>query len=392
MNDATLRILAPTRYQWRFNSPRASRHKIHNRTFLPFEHISRWSKLEGFTVINPLPPRRFDLVHAYNRIPLGVTPFLIGFESHLPRAFGHEDSGLFRAMTRMLASRRCLRIVAISQFAKRQFLRQHADDPALGDLRSKLEVRYPSIPMPAGPDAFMAPSDARIRLLFVGHHFARKGGCVALRIADIAHRRGWPISVDIVSSLIVGAKSWVDPTRPDFFQPYVRLMHALPNVTYRGALPNPAILDLMRTAHFVLLPTFSDTFGYSAIEAMANHTPVVGTSQGALPEFIKDGENGLLLPLDRNDAGEWKHAGRTDRGEPAYEALFTQETDRLADQAIDRIAALVQSGRYAALRANARATAQAMFDADAANAYWDTLYTRVHATSAWRTDATPSLS
>jgi len=375
--DATLSILAPTRYQWRFNGPRASRHKIHNRIFLPFDRISGRSEVEGFTVINPLPPRKFDLVHAFNRIPLGVTPFVIGFESHLPRAFGHEDSRLFGAMTRMLVSDRCRRIVAISGFARRQFLRQHAGNPALDTLRSKLDVRYPNAPIPPGGDAFPASSGPAIRLLFVGHHFARKGGCTALRIAEIAHRRGLPISLDIVSSLVVGSRSWVDPTNPDFFAPYFRLMQSLPNVRHLGALPNSAILERMTTAHFVLLPTFADTFGFSAIEAMARCTPVVGTDQGALPEFIRDGENGILLPLEQNEAGEWKHSGRSDRAERSYEMLFEAETNRLAKEAIDRITSLAGTPRYAALRANARATAQALFDAAIASDDWDNLYSRV---------------
>jgi glycosyltransferase involved in cell wall biosynthesis len=237
-------------------------------------------------------------------------------------------------------------------------------------------VRYPNVPLPAGGDALPASGGPGIRLLFVGHHFARKGGCTALRIADIAHRRGWPLSLDIVSSLVVGPKSWVDPTRPDYFLPWFRLMRSLPNVRHLGALPNAAILDLMKTAHFVLLPTLGDTFGFSAIEAMARFTPVVGTDQGALPEFIQDGRNGILLALENNAVGEWKHAGQFDRRSRAYETVFEAETERLANQAIDRIASLAGSPGYAALRTNARATAEALFDAATANDHWDDLYAR----------------
>src|SRR6266480_6214358 len=120
MRDA-LNILAPTRYPWMFNSPRHSKHNISIRNFLPLNYIH--SSIEGVTVFNPFPLCKFDLIHAFNRIPVGVTPFVIGFESHLPRAFGREDGQLFAVLSQMLASKRCRKIVAISQFARGQLLR-----------------------------------------------------------------------------------------------------------------------------------------------------------------------------------------------------------------------------------------------------------------------------
>src|SRR5262245_41704508 len=94
-------ILAPTRYPWSFNSPQPSAHSIENREFLPLNKLSY--RVEGVTLFNPWPPKRFDLVHAFNRIPLGPTPFVIGFESHLPRAFGLEGTGYYRFLIRRLA-------------------------------------------------------------------------------------------------------------------------------------------------------------------------------------------------------------------------------------------------------------------------------------------------
>jgi hypothetical protein len=71
------------------------------------------------------------------------------------------------------------------------------------------------------------------------------------------------------------------------------------------------VLDLIGRSQFLLLPTFSDTFGYSAIEAMARYTAVIATDIGALPEFVEDQVNGILLPFDKNEIGEWKYEGRT---------------------------------------------------------------------------------
>ena len=372
-----LSILAPTRYPWRFNSPRLTQHKIHYRDFIPFNKIS--PRLEAVTFLNPLPPRHFDLVHAFNRIPLGPTPFIIGFESHLPRAFGLESSAWFRFCTDRLASSHCRRIIAMSHYAKRQFLGQHVHSPQAAILEAKLEVRYPNIPMPLGGDGLDTSRAEPIRLLFVGNHFARKGGCVALRIAEIAVQKSLPITIEIVSSLEMGAASWTDPTRAGFFDRDRALLQSLPNVVNHGRLPNSRTMDLMRQAHFLLLPTFSDSFGYSAIEAMAHYTPVIATDQGALPEFIEDGQNGIVLPLEKTPAGEWIFIGQENRASPAYEKIFRDEIDRLADEALQKLQQLIGTPAYDAMRLAARKTAEAFFGEQAASDYWNRLYEEVTA-------------
>ncbi|MCB9988460.1 MAG: glycosyltransferase family 4 protein [Rhodospirillales bacterium] len=373
MTGKQLNILAPTRYPWRFNGPRGSRHSISVRSFVPFNKIS--GKIEGVTVFNPWPFQKFDLIHAFNRIPIGTTPFVIGFESHLPRAFGLENTAFYRLLAETLAGPRCRKIIAISEYARRQFLRQHQGQPWAPALEKKLVVRYPNMPMPPAADGFQDSADKTIRLVFVGAHFARKGGLVALRMAEKAAQSGLALELDIVSSIEVGAASWVDPLRDEFFGPYRALLTSLPNVRHHGRLPNEEVLKLVGNAHFTLLPTFSDSFGFSAIESMANYTPVLATAQGALPEFIEDGVNGILLPLETDAVGEWAHIVHADRASTAYEALFEAETNRLAAAALERIEPLLaDKTAYQALRTQARKTAETLFSAADANAFWDGIY------------------
>jgi glycosyltransferase involved in cell wall biosynthesis len=366
-----LRILAPTRYPWRFNSPRHSKHQIDIRNFVPLNYLSK--KIEGITIFNPFPPRRFDLIHAFNRIPISTLPYVIGFESHLPRGFGIETSAFFKFMTRRLASTSCRAIVAMSNSARRFFLHMHASSPYYHELCSKLHVRFPNMILDPIDDLCQSAIGEHVRVCFVGQHFGRKGGCVALRMAELAFERKLPLFFDVVSSFVVGRDSWTDPTDPGYFDRYRQLLD-LPNVRYHGSLPNSAVHKLLLTAHFSLLATFSDTFAYSAIEAMANYVPVVATTQGALPEFIRDGFNGVLLDLATDEFGEWIHL-HDDRSSPAYAALHRAEIERLAHVALDRIlSAAADPKGYAALRQNARATALRLFSADDASLFWDGIY------------------
>jgi glycosyltransferase involved in cell wall biosynthesis len=368
-----LEILAPTRYPWLFNSPKRSAHNISIRTFLPLNYVH--SSIEGVTFFNPLPLRKFDLIHAFNRIPIGRVPFIIGFESHLPRVFGREDWKIFAVLSRMLASDRCRKIVAISRIAERQFLQQHGGRPWFDEVASKLIVRYPNISIPPHSDGLAPSATAEINLVFVGNHFVRKGGLVALRVAQRAHQMGFPLKIDIVSGLQTGINSWIGPTRAEFLDDYRKLLDNLPNVKSHGSQPNSVVLDLIGRSHFLLLPTFSDTFGYSAIEAMARYTPVIATDIGALPEFIEDRVNGILLPLEKNEIGEWRHEGRTDRHLPSYEQLFRGEIERLAESLLQKVHACFEDrSAYFRMRQRARVTAEMLFSPDDARRFWDDLY------------------
>ena len=368
-----LSILAPTRYPWRFNSPRHSRHDISIRKFLPMNRLNY--RLEGITVFNPFPLKRFDLIHTFNRIPVSSLPFVMGYESHMPRAYGLEHTAYYRAMARRLAGPKCRRIVAISNYAKRLLLRQHEGQAWLGDITAKLEVRYPNMDIPIAEDIFEHNANDPIRLVFVGNHFGRKGGCVALRLAELALADGLPLEMEIISGLEVGIVSWVDPLQTGFFASDFAKLQQLPNVRYSRFIPNAELMARVARAHFSLLPTFADTFGFSVIEAMAHHTPVITTAQGVMPEFIRDGQNGILLPLECDQYGDWIHMKRNNRDSTVYEKLFRDQNNQLAETAFARIKqTLANPSHYLNMRKAARITAEEHFCAQKADTYWDNLY------------------
>jgi N-acetyl-alpha-D-glucosaminyl L-malate synthase BshA len=63
-----------------------------------------------------------------------------------------------------------------------------------------------------------------------------------------------------------------------------------------------AVAELLRSADLFLLPSASESFGLSALEAMACGVPVVGTEVGGLREVVRNGETGALVPVGDVDA------------------------------------------------------------------------------------------
>ena len=55
------------------------------------------------------------------------------------------------------------------------------------------------------------------------------------------------------------------------------------------------IAPLLAGAHLFLLPSDKESFGLSALEALASGVPVIGANAGGLPEVVTDGVTGHLF-------------------------------------------------------------------------------------------------
>jgi N-acetyl-alpha-D-glucosaminyl L-malate synthase BshA len=64
------------------------------------------------------------------------------------------------------------------------------------------------------------------------------------------------------------------------------------SVSFLGKLEQ--IAPLLAAADLFILPSQTESFGLSALEALASGVPVIGTNGGGLPEVIRDGETGVL--------------------------------------------------------------------------------------------------
>jgi N-acetyl-alpha-D-glucosaminyl L-malate synthase BshA len=71
-------------------------------------------------------------------------------------------------------------------------------------------------------------------------------------------------------------------------------------VFFAGQVPN--IADYLSVADLLLLPSETESFGLSALEAMACEVPVIATRVGGLPEVVREGETGYLVAVGDTEA------------------------------------------------------------------------------------------
>jgi glycosyltransferase involved in cell wall biosynthesis len=67
-------------------------------------------------------------------------------------------------------------------------------------------------------------------------------------------------------------------------------------VRFPGSLSREQVLRLFRAADASVLSSAWENFPHTVVEALAVGCPVIATAVGGVPEVVRDGENGLLVP------------------------------------------------------------------------------------------------
>ena len=72
-------------------------------------------------------------------------------------------------------------------------------------------------------------------------------------------------------------------------------------IHFPGSQPPESISDWLNAADIFVLPSLSEGRPNVILEALACGTPILATEVGGIPELIKDGENGCLIPPGKSD-------------------------------------------------------------------------------------------
>ena len=69
------------------------------------------------------------------------------------------------------------------------------------------------------------------------------------------------------------------------------------SVVFVGKQPQSQVREYLSVADLLLLPSQSESFGLTALEAMACEVPVIATRVGGIPEVVEDGGCGYLFDI-----------------------------------------------------------------------------------------------
>ncbi|MFT3886597.1 MAG: glycosyltransferase [Arachnia sp.] len=215
-------------------------------------------------------------------------------------------------------------VACISDFTRSQLMR--LSDPGHWD---KLQIVHMSVDTDHYvPPTEPRPADGPLRILDVGRLVPEKGAPVLLDAATRLAERG----VDFELRLVGGGDLDAE----------LRTIIAERGLTDRVTLVGPVgqddILAEYHWANVFCLPSFQEGLPVVLMEAMATGMPVVTTPINGIPELVKDGRNGYLVPPGRADLLADTLAGLASDPELRHRLGVTAREDVIAGFALDACA------------------------------------------------------
>jgi glycosyltransferase involved in cell wall biosynthesis len=184
------------------------------------------------------------------------------------------------------ALRQYERISTPSRFVIEELRRQGM--PIDAAMAIPLGVETSAFPEPTAAPALPVGSERPLRLGFVGQHLAHKGPHTLLEAMRLVPEL--PLRADF------HGLRWPDHPYDVLLTP---LFAAEPRAAFHGRFPDGALPRLLTSVDVLVVPsTCPESFGIAAREAHLAGRPVLTTDRGALPESVRDGVDGLLVPAE----------------------------------------------------------------------------------------------
>lgn len=126
-----------------------------------------------------------------------------------------------------------------------------------------------------------------INLLFVGRFDAPKGIDYLLEHFSKCKRKD--IHLFVIGDNVVGDSEKIP-------------MIDTEKVTFCGWIPHDKLDGYYKSCDAVIMPSRWEAFGLVGVEAMKYGKPIIVSNRGALPELVKDGENGYIFDFEHPES------------------------------------------------------------------------------------------
>ncbi|MDP9958419.1 glycosyltransferase family 4 protein [Chryseobacterium lathyri] len=251
---------------------------------------------------------KIDILHLYNDINYSSQKWVASFETLVPRfpetkndhqktEPQHIRNKKTENAFREIGKKNCLGIISISQASANIQLELLKNYPEFQEnIQPKLSVIHPSQEIILRDAQEIYKNTGIFNLIFVGTQFHLKGGAEMIEVLKKL-RQKYNFKLNIVSSF--KTDNYVTKVTEKEVQETREMLKKEEWIEIFENIPNEKVIELIKQSHIGLLPTWSDTYGFSVLEMQAAGVPVITTDIRALPE-INNESCGWLIHLPQN--------------------------------------------------------------------------------------------
>jgi len=199
-----------------------------------------------------------------------------------------EDEPELRIVMETDAAKNCHHIIATTERDKQELIRRYGASPG------KISVIPCGVNLglfqPVGKEMAkrqMGLADDKI-ILFVGRIEPLKG------IEQLLKTMPYLKNIQGLRLVIIGGDEYSQP-EIEKLQRLSRELHIQDLITFRGLIKHEQLPYFYSAADACVIPSYYESFGLVALEALACGTPVVATDVGNLKNIIRQGETGYVV-------------------------------------------------------------------------------------------------
>lgn len=207
------------------------------------------------------------------------TPWVADFECYWQFWLSGRSTKIGRKWVNKILSRKnCKKIIAWTNMGRDQIKQMFPD------VKDKIEVVYPAVPIQKSLLDLkkLGNKNKEINLLFISRYFYGKGGLHALEV------------IDKLTKLRKNVKGYVVSSVPkEILEKYSKNK----KIKFMDIVPQERLInEIYPSSDIFIYPGYSDTFGFSMLEAMSFGIPTITVEGDVKDEIIDEGKTGFIIP------------------------------------------------------------------------------------------------